>query len=606
MNCINQKNRGLYRKLLIIFMCITFFVPIIFSVFKVNGEEENETVIGNLYHFEKKSKYEIDENSSYIETTLDNTYGILSVSGNNLRKISADNEVHSYSVEGGYFSINYTYDDHYLTDDETKDHLISDNSKEVNGKKLSEKVGKGAILVEISKDRKTWVDAVENTNLFETTPVSTGALYTANDVQLLNGCYYRITIAYELSIKTKDSKFLFFINNSEYNTRKYAEVYEFYAIDNQASLISKPIKNTESKLGERKRVTDLSDYSKYETGNLAEDDPHQGWQMGSFYVGGYTGKQIIDGKNIFLKDTGDKVSLWFELSQPDLNKCNGIDGLYVESDNKGYDGNFEVGPTNFGRGTLLICKVDKDGKKSEPIVYEDFLTALSSPSADTKVSLFEEGDYEVALDYSLVKKNASFLILDMHAKYSIHFKFSIRNGNTVVFFKDTETQSELLYGNTTKNGILVDFANSNYLEVYVERSVLNGNVFDVRKNSVVNSMDTFTDEGVYRFTIRNTTTGQITEKVFYVGDNNLLEKYYQFRTQGYISDIEEPTVMDEQITDNEINKYEQMNEKTKGTTINIYIYFTIIPIFIIFAGVLLHNKKKNITTEIDTNKEDGK
>ena len=45
---------------------------------------------------------------------------------------------------------------------------------------------------------------------------------------MINGCYYRVIVAYELRIRTEDSNFLF-INTDKFDYKKCAEVYEFYA-----------------------------------------------------------------------------------------------------------------------------------------------------------------------------------------------------------------------------------------------------------------------------------------------------------------------------------------------------------------------------------------
>ena len=57
--------------------------------------------------------------------------------------------------------------------------------------------------------------------------------------------------------------------------------------------------------------------------------------------------------------------------------------------------------TNFKHGTLIIRFTDFQGNKSDPIIYTDFLAANARTGADTRVQFFEEGDYEVALDYEI-------------------------------------------------------------------------------------------------------------------------------------------------------------------------------------------------------------
>ena len=62
------------------------------------------------------------------------------------------------------------------------------------------------------------------------------------------------------------------------------------------------------------------------------------------------------------------------------------------------------------------------GVRHDPIIYTDYLAANARTGADTKVELFEEGDYEVALDYEIVDKSG----VDSYTNYRIFFTFSIR------------------------------------------------------------------------------------------------------------------------------------------------------------------------------------
>ena len=69
-----------------------------------------------------------------------------------------------------------------------------------------------------------------------------------------------------------------------------------------------------------------------------------------------------------------------------------------------YNEYFEHEKTNLKHGALFIRQTDNTNTKSKVIAYTDFLAALSSPAANTKIGLFEKGDYEVALDYQVNKK----------------------------------------------------------------------------------------------------------------------------------------------------------------------------------------------------------
>ena len=62
--------------------------------------------------------------------------------------------------------------------------------------------------------------------MFKETPVQTEPFYETNDIQLVNGCYYRITVAYKTQIKTKDSNFLF-IDTSTYEYKNMQRFMSF-------------------------------------------------------------------------------------------------------------------------------------------------------------------------------------------------------------------------------------------------------------------------------------------------------------------------------------------------------------------------------------------
>ena len=134
---------------------------------------------------------------------------------------------------------------------------------------------------------------------------------------------------------------------------------------------------------------------------IKENDVHFNWTIGKFFVDGFTSVVKEDAESpVFLKNVGDTVTLWFSLEQ-DIDKLNNDDDLSISKDNNGSDEYFGVPKTDFGRGTLIIRKTDYTNAKEDPIVYTDYLAAKASPDANTEVELFEEGDYEVALDYEI-------------------------------------------------------------------------------------------------------------------------------------------------------------------------------------------------------------
>lgn len=261
-------------------------------------------------------------------------------------------------------------------------------------------------------------------------------------------------------------------------------------------------------------------------------DIHYGWTLGRFYVTGYTrGPDSLEGGTpVFLKNAGDTVALWFRLDQ-NLNALNGDSTLTLIDDSVGFDGHFGTEKTDFGRGTLIIRHTDHQNQPGEPIIYTDYLSALTK-GADVQVELFEEGDYEVALDYSVKYAPLSVWGTEIFPEvedYRIYFRFSVRNGNCMVFPFDLSTGAELSNMSSTEAGFSLDLARSRYLDIQVKRTVMTdspeGPVADVRFNSPARDGEEYTQEGIYTITVTNRYTYEQTEKIIYVGSRENLISY---------------------------------------------------------------------------------
>ncbi len=271
--------------------------------------------------------------------------------------------------------------------------------------------------------------------------------------------------------------------------------------------------------------------------DIGKDDPHYGISLGKFYISGFT--EAISQNNesfIFLKTVGDEVKLHFELIQ-DIDMIGNDTFVTINHDIGGYDRQFEIAPTDFGRGTLIVRFTDYQNKTGEPQIYTDYLAAKETGSADTIISLNEEGDYEVALDYE-IKKNSytlgTAIVNSSYTDYRIHFKFSVRNGNCMVFPFDLVTGEELRNTSIAKNGFRLDLAYSRFLDINVKLSTLTegatGITEDVRFNRPARDGDEYKQEGIYTITVRNEYTGQETIKTLYVGND---QKLIDYITQGY-------------------------------------------------------------------------
>lgn len=390
---------------------------------------------------------------------------------------------------------------------------------------LGEKIKNGAVILQTSKDGKVWVTTETLTNAFADGNKFT---YTTTDVQLVNGCYYRVIIAYELSRKVDPSKILF-VSVDNYETKRYVEVYDFYVSEKNAQKVTS---NGEMyDLGQAERTEKFDGY--FGTQEMVQGkDPHYGWKLGQFRVGGYTEVRTDSSGNIVvLKNVGDQVVLWFDLFYS-LDCLNNNPALSIESDSAGHDQFFQTPTQDFGRGALIIRKTDYNNHIGEPVVYKNYLEAVATVGANTIVDLFEEGDYEVALDYAVRNDKTVVFgqsILPGESHYRIYFKFSVRNANSMFYPRDVKNQSELSNGDITSNGFFLDLANSKYLQLNIVREVLKdgttGLTEDIRLNTVAKDGSTYTKDGVYTITVTNQYTGRSTTKTIYVGDNNILKAY---------------------------------------------------------------------------------
>ena len=127
---------------------------------------------------------------------------------------------------------------------------------------------------------------------------------------MINGCYYRVIVAYEIGIRThKASAIPPRTVKNDY--KKYAEVYTFYAYNEKAIEVIEPKRENRRNLGNKVR-TKSEGYAGQ--GNMDNDDPHFGLDIGQFYLGGFTDYEIDDKDNpVFLKNwnsrKGNSVSL---------------------------------------------------------------------------------------------------------------------------------------------------------------------------------------------------------------------------------------------------------------------------------------------------------
>ena len=344
----------------------------------------------------------------------------------------------------------------------------------------------------------------------------------------------------------------------------------------------------------------------YSKNNMIKNgDPHYGWKLGKFALSGFSSKRKDeDGNYILLKNVGDDITLYFILEQ-NINKLDNNTDLKISEDKNGYDNYFGIKKTNFGKGTLIVRKIDSTGNKNEPNVYTDYLKGVEV-GANTKIDVYEEGDYEVSLNYEVI--NDGFLFFDKYNDYKIMFKFSIRNGNSMVFPFDVVTREELKNTSITENGFYLDLANSKYLNVNIKKEVLKegaeGLIEDTRYNRPAKDKEEFTEEGIYTITVENVYTNEKTIKKIYVGKDKILKAHVQ--TGRSIENVREmvklgATIDEEGNISNIPNKYRSDYDSISKEKKVIYLptIISIIVVICVYIIILVKNKNnKDFKNEI--------
>ncbi len=409
----------------------------------------------------------------------------------------------AYYVNDGDVTFTFKASKKHVSDMKNKGWEISDDIATsidgVNNIIFGEKfyVGTGTLAIQVSKDGKNWINYDVTDNWFGEIDQPGGDYYETftSETHINTGVYYRVIFAYELKKEKQEKSFL----DSKYDYQNFAEVYQFYLYNDEALKV--PDNNQQYRLGSKVKTGN----NFYGTEIIDPKDKHYGWDLGYFFVSGYTEHREINEKQVFLKNVGDELSLWFNLQQ-DINELNGNSKLKIAFDTNITDQNFELPKTDFYRGALIIQYTDYQNITHEPVVYVNFLEANALFFTNLKVDMFEEGDYDVALDYSIDKNH-----------YRIAFSFSIRNSNCMVYPFDVVTKSEMTNSSYTDNGFYLDLARSRYLDINVKRVAMVNGVEDVRFNRSARDGEQYTDDGIYIITVKNKVTGEQTEKRVYVG-----------------------------------------------------------------------------------------
>ncbi|MCR4938971.1 MAG: hypothetical protein K5930_02530 [Treponemataceae bacterium] len=514
------------------FLCLVAIITIILFLvdLPVRADQVSENISGRLYELEEKNEYDYSSKTVYgTITSTGSQFGSFCLKGN-LEKVSDVNGFSAYEVTEGNAQFYYSPTGPLVSAGEDDWHIIEDKSSEVMGEKIDNKILGGAILVQTSKEGskggEKWLTDIVKTNITSKDAGYKEDFYEANEIQQVNGCFYRIIVVYEVERKKTEKKLF----SADKERKKYIETYEFYLKDtSEAKIAAGKHPNTKKVVADRSNVVNTGKDNGFSGAESFKDkDPHYGWQLGSFILKGYTSTANYEGEEVFLKNKGDAISLNFNLEE-DITKLNGKENLSIAEDKNGSDQIFQVEKTNFKHGALIILHTDYEGKKSRPILYTDFLAAYARTGADTRVQLFEEGDYEVALDYEIKDSSG----IDSYTDYRMSFSFKIRNGRSMVYAFNNISKSQIESGDLASGGFTLNTANSHYLDINVLPYKLQ-NEGGGKKRLIsqgtrpASDGESFTEEGVYKVTVDNRyQSGEDDPLYFYVGSDPYIIALYK-------------------------------------------------------------------------------
>ena len=537
------------------------------------AQEAELEVSGTVYEFERSDNYDLSSGEYAYDA---GTIGTFTISGDILAS-STTGGVPSYCAGDGNLSFYYNYDSSNVPSSVTDDY-----SKAIDGCELDSSIRSGAIIVQISSDGENWSKVYEATDVFASSAYGSGsiydffddsydttmpdygyededhsfgygsygsssdehdfssvsysesghnsgdytaytsgssiskALYTTTSVQELNGSYFRAIVVYETAEKTTDR-----VVFNEYDYTKYAEVYEFYVYNNEKRADVTADATDQYTIG----TTYNTDSNFIGNDSIQSGDVHYGWTLGDFFLTGYSDlTSDSDGRPVFLKSSGEEIALWFRLTE-DIDSPNGSSGASVYDITSGSDDYFGTGTMDLGRGAVIIRYTDYNGVVHDPVVYTNFLESDASYGSDTKIQMFDEGDYEIALDYEIV--NGRFF--PSYSNYQIYARFSVRNSDCSVKTVDSVTGADITGMTATSNGFTLDLTGSHYLAVDMKKEVLSsdGNSLteDTEFSAGTDENEAYTAEGVYTINVSNPYTGEVSSHRLYVGSNKLLKAY---------------------------------------------------------------------------------
>ncbi len=201
--------------------------------------------------------YESKDESARYAASPENSVSVFSYGKSSIGTFNLSGPVNKESTINGYaafaatdsLTLGYSYDGDYQTGEKESWNLYSDSGKSVMDISLRQKVGNGVFIVQKSTDQTNWENAFAVVNLFSDKNVNRENLYTITDSELRQGTYYRVTIAYELRIKTGETTGSWWPPElpSDIFTQVFCvEVYEFYACYGSSQISLRNLSSGES------------------------------------------------------------------------------------------------------------------------------------------------------------------------------------------------------------------------------------------------------------------------------------------------------------------------------------------------------------------------
>ena len=356
-----MRTKGLLKKSISRMMIVTAIAGILLNpatILTAHAGVTTNSPGGQLFGFDKDSKYDISAATPATAISTSTDYGAFSIRGD-MKSIASVNGFKAFEVKDGNITLNYAVGSKYTSATGTDWHSYEDKSKKINGEEYDSKILSGGLVLQTSLDGSNWITEKYISNIASDSSFVSD-FYSTKDIQQVNGCYYRVIVVYELEKQIEDGH-IWFVSYDRFEYKKCAEVFTFYLINSSENMSN----GTPSSATPKKNLGSLTNTGKdngYSGHNdITSKDPHYGWELGQFFVNGYTRetRDKVNGTPIFLKNVGDRVTLWFNLKQ-DITCLNGNSSLQISEDTNGYDQYFQTGQTNMKRGTLIIRYTDYD------------------------------------------------------------------------------------------------------------------------------------------------------------------------------------------------------------------------------------------------------